>query len=60
VQISMEKLQEFDLLQERLDRLRLQYKELERVVQQDSDEWEIAKDLWVNEKEYYKEIIRKL
>lgn len=60
MQISMEKLQEFDLLQERLDRLRLQYKELERVVQQDSDEWEIAKDLWVNEKEYYKEIIRKL
>jgi hypothetical protein len=46
--MSMEKLQEFDLLQERLDRLRLQYKELERVVQQDSDEWEIAKDLWIN------------
>lgn len=56
----MKKLEEFDGLQERLDKLRTQYKELERAVQQDTDEWDIAKDLWMNEREYYKEIIRKL
>lgn len=57
---GMKKLEEFDILQDRFDRLRLQYKDLERTVQQDSDDWDIHKDLWINEKEYYKEIIRKL
>jgi hypothetical protein len=39
----MKKLEEFDIIQERLDKLRVQYKDLERTVQQDSDDWDIHK-----------------
>lgn len=57
---NAKKIGEFDMLQERLDKLRLEYRELERIVQQDTEDWEIHKELWLNEREYYKEIIRKL
>lgn len=51
---------ELRLLQDQYERVRADFAKLERLVREDDEDWEVHKQMWVHEREYYKEIIRKL
>lgn len=60
LQTSISKIKELEIVEDRVEKLKGAYSLLELQVAEDDREWDIHKDLWINEREYYKEIIRKL
>lgn len=60
LQSSIEKIRELEGLEERVEKMRGLFTRLESQVSEDDKEWDLHKDMWIHEREYYKEIIRKL
>jgi len=60
LEATMRRIGELEMVEEKLRMIYDQFSLLERQVDKDDNEWEQQKELWLYEKEYYKQIIRKL